>query len=89
MPKKVSEKTVAYNATYSATGYSLSDMVNYTGLASPQNHTYKIIASDGFNKTVNWTSMMRGVVIKADTKTVFPGLAKGYMVKNVVKIEVL
>jgi len=89
MPKKVSEKTVVYNATYNATGYSLSDMVNYTGLASPQNHTYKVIANDNYSKTVTWTSMMNGVIVKTDTKTVFPGLAKGYMVKNVVKIEVL
>jgi hypothetical protein len=89
MPKKVNQKTVVYNSTYTVTGYSLSDMVNYTGLSEPGSHTYRIVASDGFNKTVNWTSMLGGVVIKADTKTVFPGLSKGYMVKNVARIEVL
>ncbi|MFH0816092.1 MAG: hypothetical protein V1934_04685 [Methanobacteriota archaeon] len=93
MPKKVGEKTVVYNETYSVTGWSLSDMVNYTGLANPESHEYTIFASDGYNKTVDWSGMMGGVILDENMKTVFgsdTGYAKkGYMVKNVVEIVVV
>jgi hypothetical protein len=92
MPKKVDEKTVAYNDTYSATGWSLSDMVNYTGLANPETHNYTIMADDGYNKTVTWEAMMDGVLVQDSVKTVFSedsGFAKTkYMIKYVVKIIV-
>jgi len=89
MPKRVGQKTLVYNDTYNATGFSLSDMVNYTSLASPEAHSYTIIASDGFMKNVTWANMMDGVVVPQDTKTVFLGLTKGYMVKNLVRIDVI
>ena len=88
MPKKVNQKTIVYNETYNATGYSLSDMVNFTGLASPETHEYAINASD-FEKTVSWDNMLNGVIVVEDTKSVFLGLSKGYMVKNIVEIRVL
>jgi hypothetical protein len=93
MPKRVGEKAIKYNETYAPTGWSLSDMVNYTGLTDPTAHNYTIIASDGYNKTVTWTGMMGGAVVEDGTKTVFASntdfARKGYMVKNVVKIVVL
>ncbi|MBA3045408.1 MAG: hypothetical protein KKH41_02315 [Candidatus Thermoplasmatota archaeon] len=92
MPKRVEEKTVAYNDTYSATGWSLSDMVNYTGLANPASHNYTIYGDDGYNKTVTWDAMMDGVLIDDTVKTVFSedsGFGKTkYMIKYVVTIVV-
>jgi hypothetical protein len=98
MPKKVGEKTVVYNDTYSATGWSLSDMVNYTSLSNPASHNFTIVGYDAtddepwYNKTVTWDGMMDGVIIEENTKTVFgvsTGFAKkSYMVKFVIEIIV-
>jgi hypothetical protein len=98
MPKRVGEKTVAFNDTYSATGWSLSDMVNYTGLENPEDHGYTVVGYDStdeepwYNKTVSWDGMMGGVLIEENTKTVFDGTTeyakKSYMVKYVIEIVV-
>jgi len=98
MPKKVSEKTVTYNATYAPTGWSLSDMVNYTGLSNPSAHNYTIRGYWAFdekpwyNKTVTWTGMLGGALVEENMKTVFAGTTdfakKSYMVKHVVEIVV-
>ena len=98
MPKKVNEKTVVYNVTYKPTGWSLSDMVNYTGLVNPESHEYTIVgyvATDErpwYNKTVSWTGMMDGIIIDENVKTVFGESTeyakKSYMVKSVIEIIV-
>jgi hypothetical protein len=95
MPKKVNEKTLVYNETYTVTGYSLSDMVNFTGLASPEAHEYTIVGPstdpdiDFYTKNVTWDNMLNGVIVTEDVKSVFLGLSKGYMVKNIIEIRVL
>lgn len=98
MPKKVEEKAINYNATYTVTGWSLSDMVNYTGLANPETHEYTIVGYDAtdeepyYNKTISWDGMMGGVLIEENTKTVFADYTeydkKSCMVKNVIEIIV-
>lgn len=89
MAKRVGEKTIMHNETVTFTGYSLSDMVNYTGLEGAENHTYEIIASDGYSKEVNWTAMMSGIVVDGDTMSYFPGLEKKYWVKDIIEIRVV
>jgi hypothetical protein len=98
MPKRVGEKTITYNETYTPTGWSLSDMVNYTGLENPEKHNYTIVGYDAtdeepwYNKTVTWDGMLDGVLLEENTKTVFGESTefdrKSYMVKFVVEIIV-
>jgi hypothetical protein len=98
MPKKVEEKAIQYNETYAPTGWSLSDMVNYTGLENPEDREYTIVGYDAtdeepyYNKTVDWTGMMGGILMEENTKTAFADntdfAKKGYMVKHVVEIVV-
>lgn len=98
MPKKVEEKAITYNDTYSPTGWSLSDMVNYTGLEHPEDHNYTIVGYDStdeepwYNKTVTWEGMLDGVLVEENVKTVFGESTefdkKSYMVKFVVEIIV-
>ena len=68
-------------------GVRLSDLVNDTGLAEPESHEYKIIAADGYAKTVKWGDMENGIVMK-NKEVFFPDLVKQYYVKDIVEIEV-
>ncbi len=70
-------------------GILLSEIINDTGLKNPSNHEYKITASDGYQKTVSWSNMRNGLLVKKDKRVVFPELAKAFWVENVVKIEVI
>jgi hypothetical protein len=70
-------------------GIRLSDLVNHTGLADPADHNYTLLASDGYSKTVNWTSMMTGVLVSEDHKTAFEALPSAYNVKDLIEIEVV
>jgi len=80
------EETVD-NATY--TGVRPSDLVNHTGLADGSLHNFTIIGSDDYNKTVNWTVMMGGVLVEADMQIVFPELEAKYWVSDIIEIEVI
>ncbi|MDD4308231.1 MAG: hypothetical protein PHU53_05430 [Thermoplasmata archaeon] len=98
MPRKVNEKTVTYNDTYSPTGWSLSDIVNYTDLADPETHNYTIVGYDAadeepwYNKTVTWDGMLGGVLVEEDVRTAFDESTEfarsGYRVRNVIEIIV-
>jgi len=76
--------TVSINGT---NGTRLSDIVNHTGLANPATYNYTLTASDGYNKTVDWSSMMDGILVLDGHKTLFELLPKGYQVKNLVEIK--
>ena len=92
MPKRVEEKTIEYNETLTHTGWSLSDIINYTEVASPETLSYKITAADDYNKTVSWTDMQSGILVDAGADgamTFFPELSKKYWVKEVVSIELV
>jgi hypothetical protein len=89
LPKQVDVLTIQHNDTVSYEGASLSDMVNYTGMANPENHNYTIIASDDYKVTVNWTVLQTGIMIEHgdyNTMTYFPNMAQNYFVKDVVSI---
>ena len=70
-------------------GVQLSALINYTKLASPETHQYKITSSDTYSKTVSWDNMLNGLYVQDNYKSFFPDLAKGYQVKNIQKIEVV
>lgn len=69
-------------------GILLSDIVEDTELANPEDHEYKIIASDGYTKTVSWDDMQNGIV-QESKETYFSELPKQFYVKDVVEIEVV
>jgi len=68
-------------------GTRLSDIVNHTGLANPAGYNYTLFANDGYNKTVNWSSMTTGILVQDGHKSLFEFLAKGYQVKGLVDIK--
>ncbi len=70
-------------------GIRLSDLINHTDLANPDTHDFKLIASDGYNKTVDWTAMLNGVLIKDEHKCAFADLATSFHVKDLVAIEIV
>jgi len=70
-------------------GILLSELVNDTGLKSPESHEYKVRGADGYFKTVSWDDMQNGLLVKEDKMTVFPEKTKGYWIKDVVEIEVV
>lgn len=69
------------------TGISLGDLLNDTGLSSPGNDQYAIIAADGWTKNVTWTDVRMGILVKDQTMTAFPHLPGKYRVKDVIEIK--
>ena len=69
------------------TGVSLSELINDTGLASPEDHQYRITAKDGWNQDVTWNDMMKGVLVEEETMTAFPGLPGKYRIRDVMEIK--
>ena len=76
-------------------GVSLSAIINQSGLASPADHQYKVVASDGYYKNVTWGNLMEGVLAKVvdgkntTYKTAFSTLPKRYNVREVRDIQVI
>ncbi|MEM4729514.1 MAG: hypothetical protein QXH42_07135 [Thermoplasmata archaeon] len=76
-------------------GVALSAIINSSGVATPRNHQYRLIASDGYAKNVTWDDMMEGIVVRVGEvgnntlKTVFPSLPKRYSVRGLVEIQVI
>ena len=68
-------------------GIALDDLVVQTGLKNPESHTYTIIGSDGYQKTVTWENMKNGLLTK-NRESVFSDLPKAFRVKEIVTIEV-
>jgi len=69
-------------------GIALDDLVIKTGVGCLECHEYTIIGDDGYQKTVTWENIKKGLLTK-DGMTVFSDLPKAYRIKNVVKIEVI
>jgi len=79
-------KTRAF-ADLNYSGIALDDLVIKTGVKNPESHTYTIIGSDGYQKTVTWENMKNGLLTK-NRESVFSDLPKAFRVKDVVTIEV-
>ena len=62
--------------------------MNDTGLANPGTHEYKIIAADGYLKTVSWDDMQNGIILESK-ESYFSELPKQFNVRDVVEIEVV
>lgn len=69
-------------------GVSLSCILNLTKIENPEEHEYAIIGADGYQKTVSWDDMKKGILTK-EKRVIFPHLRKAYWIGDVVKIEVV
>jgi len=81
------EKTINSNSEL-FTGIALDSLIIKTGVVNPEDHDYKIIASDGYQKTVKWENIKNGVLTREGT-SIFSDLPKAYRVKNIIHIEVI
>ena len=79
-------KPRAFNDSQS-TGIALDDLMLKTGVSNPEQHTYTLKGSDGYEKTVIWENMKNGLLTK-DRESIFSDLPKAFRVKDVVTIEV-
>lgn len=69
------------------TGIALDDLMLKTGVTKPEQHTYTLRGSDGYEKTVTWENMKNGLLTNK-SQTIFSDLPKAFYVKNIVTIEV-
>jgi hypothetical protein len=70
-------------------GIYLSDVINLTDLQDQASHTYDIQAADGYNKTVTWEDMTRGLLVEEGKKCYLPHLSKKFNVSDIIRIEVI
>lgn len=69
-------------------GIPLEHLIMSAGVKDPENHEYTIVGSDGYKKTVTWDNILQGVLTK-ERRVAFKALPKAFMVKDVVRIEVV
>ncbi len=69
------------------TGIALDDVIQKTGVTNPEQYTYTLKSSDGYEKTVSWENMKNGLLTK-DRQSIFTDLPKAFRVKDIVTIEV-
>lgn len=70
------------------TGISLACIINLSNVGNPEEHEYSIIGADGYQKTVSWEDMKKGILTEK-RRTIFPHLRKAFWVGDVIKIEVI
>lgn len=69
------------------TGIALDDLMLKTGVSNPEQHTYTLKGSDGYEKTVTWENLRNGLFTK-DHESIFSDLPKAFQIKDIVIIEV-
>ncbi len=77
------------DANTTHTGVVLWDLANFTGISDAENATFRVTASDGYNKSVAGENFTKGLLVKGEMKVVFPDLAKSFWVRDVVTIEII
>jgi len=87
--QKCREKDIKTSEGKVYTGISLADMINLSGLKDPELHTYKIIGSDGYSKTVEWKYVKKGIFLMEEKKVIFSDLPKQFWVNDIVEIKVI
>jgi hypothetical protein len=69
------------------TGVKLSLLLLSTDLPCPSCHMYTMKASDGYQQTVTWDDMEKGV-LTMQKRTYFPDLAHSFWIRDIISIEV-
>jgi hypothetical protein len=70
-------------------GVRISDLVNSSGLASPEAYDYELVsARDGYSKTLAWGDMLNGyLVMDFERRAVFPERTKSFWVDSMGEIN--
>ncbi len=69
------------------TGIALDDLMIKIGVSQPEQCTYTLRGSDGYEKTVTWENMKNGLLTK-NRESIFSDLPKAFRVKDIIMIEV-
>ena len=69
------------------TGASLENIIKSIGIACTSCSKYTIKATDGYQKTIEWNVLKKGVLSK-ENRVYFPDTPKALWVSDVVEIEV-
>jgi hypothetical protein len=67
-------------------GIALDCVVEKAGIENPKEHTYTIIASDNYRKTVKWEDMQKGILTN-ESVAIFPHLPKMYWIRDMVEVR--
>jgi len=81
------EKRTEIVAEVEYEGIALDKLIEYVGVTSPESHSYRFVADDGYSKTVEWSHLSDGI-LTLDQRSVFSNLPKAFSVRNVIEIEV-
>ena len=68
-------------------GASLEDLITKASIDCTSCHDYTIKAKDGYQQTVSWDIMKKGILTK-ESKVFFPDTAHSFWVYDVIEIEV-
>ena len=82
----IPEKTIILEDE-NLTGIPLDKLIEFTGFNCPECHRYTIIGKDGYQKTISWEEMTKGVFTR-DRRVCFSDLPHAFWVRNVIEIEV-
>jgi len=69
------------------TGIPIDAIINISSITCPSCNTYTFIASDGYQQTVEWLQIQKGVFTDKN-QVFFPGLAHTFWVRNIIEIKV-
>lgn len=69
-------------------GVALDDLIKKIGISNYENRKYTFVGADGYQKTVEWEDLKKGILLKSK-RVVFYHLPKQYRVRDIVKIEVV
>ena len=68
-------------------GILLSDLLTSAEIQCPICHSYCIKSSDGYQQTVNWNDIEKGI-LTFEKRTYFPHLAHAFWVRDITEIKV-
>ena len=69
------------------TGIALSEIIKLFSLNCPSCHSYVLKSSDGYQQTVDWNDMQKGI-LSIEKRSYFPHIAHAFWVKDITQIEV-
>ena len=69
------------------TGIPIGTIIQETAITCPSCHSYTFIASDGYQQTVGWGNIQKGV-FSEEHQVFFPNLAHTFWVRDVIEIKV-
>ena len=82
----IQEKTIILEDE-NITGIPLDEIIRFTNLNHPERYRYTIRGDDGYQKTIPWMEMTKGI-LTIDRRACFSDLPHAFWVRNIIEIEV-